>query len=38
MTPRLADLKNPYPAVAFVFADENLYTIQDGGFFLLAAC
>jgi prepilin-type N-terminal cleavage/methylation domain-containing protein/prepilin-type processing-associated H-X9-DG protein len=32
VTPRLADLKNPYPAMAFVFADENLYTIQDGGF------
>jgi prepilin-type N-terminal cleavage/methylation domain-containing protein/prepilin-type processing-associated H-X9-DG protein len=35
LRPRLADLKHPYPAMAFVFADENLYTIQDGGFDLV---
>ena len=34
-TPRLGQIAHPYPAMAFVFADENMYTIQDGGFDLM---
>jgi prepilin-type N-terminal cleavage/methylation domain-containing protein/prepilin-type processing-associated H-X9-DG protein len=32
---RLSDILYPRPSMSFVFADENLYSISDGGFTML---